>query len=111
MRQSKCMKLYRCSDCKKIYVEISFEEAERQVNSFNEFYETLNKKQKSHYSGPLSISDYKKCSCGNSYENFKEANSVHSGAVTVSGILTVEGENKRLFEMQKQKLKNKVKDI
>jgi len=64
-----------CLKCGWVYFGVSREYAENEVKKFNEFFETLSKKdQKDLYGGHgSSIASYESCWCGNKYDNFRDS--------------------------------------
>jgi protein-arginine kinase activator protein McsA len=67
-------KFVKCLNCKWVHFERTLKEVETEVESFNTYFETLDKKSKSHFSGPNSLENYTKCfRCGANYKNFIDA--------------------------------------
>ena len=67
-------KYIQCS-CKWIYFPISRIDAKKLTIEFNKFYQTLDAKTKSHYSGSSNIKNYEYCmrkNCQEHHKNMKE---------------------------------------
>lgn len=65
----------KCNECGWIHFAIPLSEVQRQVKSFNDYYNTLTKKeQKDYYGGTgLTIKSFTNCfRCGNIYTDFKK---------------------------------------
>lgn len=68
-------KLVTCNKCGWIHFEVYREQAEYQVQIFNEYYNSLTfDKKKSYFNNqPASITTYEHCFiCNESYKNFKD---------------------------------------
>jgi hypothetical protein len=61
----KASKNVTCVNCGTVYFPLTKAEAELEVKKYNEFYDGLSQKQRSHYNGPSSIDKYMGCKCGN----------------------------------------------
>ena len=66
--------LVTCNKCGWVHFTVTLDYATKQVQQFNEYYNTLTvEKQQMYYNGkPSSVYQYFKCmSCGNDYKNFR----------------------------------------
>lgn len=69
------MKNVTCNKCGEVYFEVSREYAVDEVRRFNEYFNTLSKKdQDDHYGGTGSnIKRYEYCWCKNPHTNFRDS--------------------------------------
>jgi len=66
--------LVTCKKCGRVHFTVSLDYATKQVQQFNEYYNTLTvEQQQMYYNGKLStIDSYFKCiACGNDFKNFR----------------------------------------
>lgn len=66
-----------CKACGWVHFHVSRKNAELEVKSFNEYFDTLPERDKQDYYGnrKSNIRIYEKCGyCGGSYKNFRESN-------------------------------------
>lgn len=63
-----------CKKCGWVYMGVTLAHAEREVASFNEYYDRSDQKTRDMFGDRKShIDDYKRCRCGNIYTNFRDA--------------------------------------
>ena len=75
-KKKETTKMITCNKCGWVAFQVSRKSAEAEVKRFNEYYDTLSKKeQKDYYGGKKSTIDfYERCMlCGGSYTNFRNA--------------------------------------
>ena len=75
-RPRKEIECFTCNKCGWVHFGVSLEKAKAEVESFNNYFDTLTpEKQTKSYGGKkASIENYKKCDrCGNSYKNFRRS--------------------------------------
>ena len=56
--------LVTCNDCARVSFAVPRAYAEDEVRRFNEYYNTLDEKTKSHFGGESSLTNYATCLCG-----------------------------------------------
>jgi len=80
-----------CNKCGWVAFGVTHEDAENEINRFNEMFEDLTASEKERYYGnrKASIDSYNKCRlCGNSHKDFRDAVDYDSPiGVTLSPIL------------------------
>lgn len=71
------MKNVLCIKCKWVHFEVSRQKAEDEVDTFNKYFDSLDKEKQEEFYGGVgsSIKNYEHCfCCQGSYKNFREAN-------------------------------------
>ena len=66
-------KLVTCLSCGWVYFQLTREQAQKQVDQFNAWYDQQSEGTKENYSGPADIKSYECCyRCGNHYKAFRD---------------------------------------
>lgn len=62
-----------CLKCGTVAFSVSLEYMADEIKRFNEYYESLSKKDKSMFGGRSKVRGYIQCWCGNPYTNFRKS--------------------------------------
>lgn len=68
------MSLYvTCNVCGRVHFSMPLEDAQANIDEFNQYFNTLTASQQRDFGGPSTIHQYLRCyGCGGSYENFRD---------------------------------------
>jgi hypothetical protein len=66
------LNLVTCKKCGWVYFSYTWEDCIMSIEKFNSYYYSLPNENRTMFSGPSSIENYKTCGCGNSYKNFRD---------------------------------------
>ena len=80
--------LVTCDDCARVSFAVPRAYAEDEVRRFNEYYNTLDEKTKSHFGGESSLTHYATCLCGGSeFHLATEAERKRAGGHTINPVV------------------------